>query len=105
MSNRKSPRKTALAEIRRVRSLWYESQSEDPIATENLLAYIRQYKTADAFVRHFILLKMNASESKPVGIKNQKKTPTAWERGQNNFRSGRITVLSGGLPSLGRKSK
>lgn len=103
VNNKKKTPKDKFPELRVLRSLWYEAMGGDTDAGEKLLSFLSQYKTVDAFMRHFAHMKINNSVSKKSVARKPKNPATAWERGQENFRKGATTIVVGGLPSLGRK--
>lgn len=104
---KKKTKSAASEELHRIRCLWREASQGDPGATDELLATLFACGSADGFARKLGQLKVEDAKHHtppPMTIKH-KKPATPWERAKSTLSTGRVHVVGGGLPSLGKGSK
>jgi hypothetical protein len=104
---KKKTKSAASAELHRIRCLWREASQGDPGATEELLATLFEAGSPDGFARKIGQLKVEDAKNHtppPMSVK-RKKQATPWERAKSTLSTGRVHVIGGGLPSLGKSSR
>lgn len=105
MGKKKKPKTRELSELDLVRSLWQEAMCGDEVASARLLLYLSRYRTVDLFVKQFAYMALNYEPSSKMKITKPKSPTTLWEKGRANLQSGRVSLVQGGLPSLGKRSR
>lgn len=102
------------AEINLLRRTWHSAMAGNQESKDLLLKLLSGHKSVDAFVRYWVKLKATPLPRKSREDElddlvekslRQKSPPTAWTRGAEAFISGSNRPVSGGLPSLGKRSK
>lgn len=98
----------------RLRRAWQKAREGDQESKDMLLKALAVHKSVDDFVRYWTELKATPSPKKSEDellddlvekSLRRKSPPTAWSRGAEAFISGAGRPVSGGLPSLGKRSK
>ncbi|UQN37287.1 hypothetical protein MTR80_06170 [Alcaligenes aquatilis] len=113
MSKRRGPIELKDVEMQRLRRAWEQAREGKPGAKELLLKVLLAHKSVDSFVRHWTVLKTMPLPKKSeeeilddlvMQSLREKSPPTAWSRAEA-FISGSPKPVSGGLPSLGKRTK
>lgn len=113
---RKNPRRKSLkdVEMQRLRRAWQKAREGEQESKVMLLKLLAAHKSVDAFVRYWSELKATPSPKKSedellddlvLESLRQKSPRNSWSRGAEAFISGTSRPVSGGLPSLGKRSK
>lgn len=114
MEERSRPKSFKDVEMQRLRRAWQKAGEGDQESKDRLLQSLAAHKSVDAFVRYWTELKASPSPKKSedellddLVLKSlrQKSPRNAWSRGAEVFISESSRPVSGGLPSLGRRSK
>lgn len=114
MRERRTPTNFKDVEMGRLRRAWEKARNGDQSAKDQLLKSLAAHKSVDAFVRHWTELKATPSPKKTEDERlddlvekslRRKSPPTAWSSGAEAFIAGASRPVSGGLPSLGKRSK
>ena len=112
MSRNRRPVSFRDVELNRLRTIWQKATLGDLQSKDHLLSILVKHKSVDAFVRYWVELK-----TKPIPPKNDDtdvsllpetpdpKVSTPWQRTMEHSTKTHVQIVSGGLPSLGKRSK